>query len=132
MTLLDVFSGNRYTYTEAQFTSMLSTFGGMGVAVGPKVVAATPYPVVTSLSPAAGPVGGGQTVRVVGTGFTPSMTVAMDNTRDGYGNHRHGIHLHDTARSRRVRTVECDDRRRDESAQCGRGLLYTGLSNTLP
>ncbi len=80
VTLLDVFSGNQYTYTEAQFTSMLSTFGGMGVAVGPKVVAATPYPVVTSLSPAAGPVGGGQTVSVIGTGFTPSMTVAMGTT----------------------------------------------------
>jgi hypothetical protein len=80
VTLLDVFSGNQYTYTEAQFSSMLTTFGGMGVAVGPPVVVATPYPVVTSLSPAAGPVGGGQTVSVTGTGFTPGMTVTMGTT----------------------------------------------------
>ena len=80
VTLLDVFSGNQYTYTEDQFTAMLSTFGGMGVAVGPAVVHPPAYPVVSALSPAAGPVTGGQSVTVTGTGFTPSMTVAMGTT----------------------------------------------------
>jgi hypothetical protein len=80
VTLLDVFSGNQYTYTEDQFTAMLSTFGGMGVAVGPTVVRPPAYPVVSALSPAAGPVTGGQAVTVTGTGFTPSMTAAMGTT----------------------------------------------------
>jgi hypothetical protein len=48
---------------------MLSTFHGMGVAVGPPVTVAPPYPVVASLSPAAGPASGGQVVAVNGTGF---------------------------------------------------------------
>ena len=55
VTLLDVFSGKQDTYTEAQFTSMIATFGGMGVAVGPQTVVAPAFPVVASLSPAAGP-----------------------------------------------------------------------------
>jgi uncharacterized protein YvpB len=80
VTLLDVFSGNQYTYTEAQFTSMIATFGGMGVAVGPRAVAPPAFPVVSSLSPAAGPVAGGQTVTVSGTGFDPAMTVSLGAT----------------------------------------------------
>jgi uncharacterized protein YvpB len=80
VTLLDVYSGNQYTYTEAQFTDMLSTFGGMGVAVGPAVVVPPAYPVVSALSPAAGPVTGGQPVTVTGSGFTSTMTVAMGTT----------------------------------------------------
>jgi IPT/TIG domain-containing protein/peptidase C39-like protein len=80
VTLLDVYSGNQYTYTEDQFTAMRSTFGGMGVAVGPRVVTPPAYPVVSDLSPAAGPVIGGQSVTVTGTGFTPSMTVALGAT----------------------------------------------------
>jgi hypothetical protein len=80
VTLLDVFSGNQYTYSESQFTAMLSTFGGMGVAVGPHVVIAPPNPVVASLSPAAGPDSGGQTVTVSGTGFDSTMTVTMGAT----------------------------------------------------
>ncbi len=77
ITLLDVYSGHQYTYSELQFTAMLSTFGGMGVAVGPPVVVAPPYPVVASLSPAAGPAVGGQAVVVDGTGFASSMTVTL-------------------------------------------------------
>ncbi|MGA7989139.1 MAG: IPT/TIG domain-containing protein, partial [Candidatus Dormiibacterota bacterium] len=77
ITLLDVFSGSQYTYTEAQFTSMIATFGGMGVAVGPSTVVPPAFPVVSSLSPAAGPVTGGQTVTVSGTGFDPAMTVSL-------------------------------------------------------
>jgi len=80
VTLLDVFSGNQYTYTEDQFAAMLSTFGGMGVAVGPAVVHPPAYPVVSALSPTAGPVTGGQSVTVTGTGFTPSMTVTLGPT----------------------------------------------------
>jgi hypothetical protein len=80
VTLLDVFSGNQYTYTESQFTSMLATFGGMGVAVGPPAVVAPAFPVVASISPAAGPAAGGQTVTVSGTGFSSSMTVTMGTT----------------------------------------------------
>ncbi len=80
VTLLDVYSGKQYTYSELQFTSMLSTFGGMGVAVGPPVVVPPPYPVVASLAPAAGPVTGGQAVTVSGTGFAAGMTVTLDGT----------------------------------------------------
>ncbi len=80
ITLLDVYSGNQYTYTESQFTAMLSTFHGMGVAVGPPVVVAPPYPVVASLAPAAGPVVGGQAVAVKGTGFAAPMTVTLGGT----------------------------------------------------
>ncbi len=86
VTLLDVYSGNQYTYTEDQFTAMLSTFGGMGVAVGPKVVVPPAYPVVSALSPAAGPITGGQAVTVTGSGFTPSMTVAIGSTPVTPGN----------------------------------------------
>jgi hypothetical protein len=77
VTLLDVYSGNQYTYSEAHFTAMLSTFGGMGVAVGPPVVVPPPHPVVASLTPAAGPTLGGQAVVVHGTGFASSMTAAL-------------------------------------------------------
>jgi uncharacterized protein YvpB len=77
ITLLDVYSGKQYTYSESQFTAMLSTFHGMGVAVGPPVTVAPPYPVVASLSPAAGPASGGQVVAVTGTGFASSMTVTL-------------------------------------------------------
>jgi uncharacterized protein YvpB len=77
VTLLDVYSGHQFTYSESQFTAMLSTFHGMGVAVGPHVVVAPPYPVVASLSPAAGPATGGQAVVVSGTGFSTSMAVSM-------------------------------------------------------
>jgi hypothetical protein len=77
VTLLDVYSGNQYTYSESRFTAMLSTFGGMGVAVGPPVVVPPPYPVVASLTPAAGPASGGQAVVVNGTGFSSSMTVTL-------------------------------------------------------
>jgi hypothetical protein len=80
VTFLDPFSGKQDTYTESQFTSMIETFGGMGVAVGPRAVIAPPYPVIASLSPAAGPTAGGQTVTVSGTGFDPAMTVAMGAT----------------------------------------------------
>lgn len=80
ITLLDVFSGNQYTYSESQFTRMLSTFHGMGVAVGPPVAVVPPYPVVASLAPAAGPSTGGQVVAVTGTGFAPSMTVTLAGT----------------------------------------------------
>jgi uncharacterized protein YvpB len=80
VTLLDVYSGNQYTYTESQFTAMLSTFHGMGVAVGPPVVIPPPYPVVASLAPAAGPVTGGQRVIVTGTGFAAGMTVTLGGT----------------------------------------------------
>jgi uncharacterized protein YvpB len=77
VTLLDVYSGNQYTYSESQFTRMLSTFHGMGVAVGPHVVVVPPYPVVASVAPAGGPATGGQTVIVTGTGFAASMTVTL-------------------------------------------------------
>jgi len=77
VTLLDVFSGNQYTYSESQFTAMLSTFGGMGVAVGGAVVPPPPYPVVAALSPAAGPATGGQAVVVSGTGFVSPMSVTL-------------------------------------------------------
>ncbi|MFZ0920585.1 MAG: IPT/TIG domain-containing protein [Candidatus Dormiibacterota bacterium] len=77
ITLLDVFSGNQYTYSESQFTRMLSTFHGMGVAVGPPVAVVPPYPVVASLAPAAGPSTGGQVVTVTGTGFATSMTATL-------------------------------------------------------
>ena len=80
VTLLDVYSGRQFTYPEAQFTGMLSTFHGMGVAVGPRIVVAPPYPVVTSLSPAAGPATGGQVVVVNGTGFAASMAVTLGDT----------------------------------------------------
>ena len=80
ITLLDVYSGHQFTYSESQFTDMLSTFHGMGVAVGPHVVVAPPYPVVASLSPAAGPATGGQAVIVNGTGFASSMTVDLGGT----------------------------------------------------
>ena len=80
VTLLDVYSGNQYTYSESQFTHMLSTFHGMGVAVGPSVVVPPAYPVVASLAPAAGPVTGGQAVTVTGTGFAASMTVTLGAT----------------------------------------------------
>ncbi len=80
VTLLDVFSGNQYTYTEAQFTSMIETFGGMAVAVGPRTVVPPAYPVVSSLSPAAGPDSGGQAVTVNGTGFDPAMTLSLGGT----------------------------------------------------
>jgi uncharacterized protein YvpB len=80
ITLLDVYSGNQYTYSESQFTRMLSTFHGMGVAVGPPVAVVPPYPVVASLAPAAGPSTGGQVVAVTGTGFAPSMTVTLAGT----------------------------------------------------
>ena len=59
---------------------MLSTFDGMGVAVGPRVVVPPPNPVVASLAPAAGPVTGGQAVTVTGTGFSASMTVTLGAT----------------------------------------------------
>ncbi len=80
ITLLDVFSGNQYTYSESQFARMLSTFHGMGVAVGPPVVVPPPNPVVTSLAPAAGPATGGQILAVTGTGFAASMTVTLGGT----------------------------------------------------
>ena len=80
ITLLDVYSGKQYTYSESHFTAMLSTFQGMGVAVGPPVVAVPPYPVVASLSPAAGPATGGQVVTINGTGFASSMTVTLGGT----------------------------------------------------
>ncbi len=80
ITLLDVHSGNQYTYSEVQFTRMLSTFHGMGVAVGPPAAVVPPYPVVASLVPAAGPSTGGQVVTVSGTGFTASMTVTLGDT----------------------------------------------------
>ena len=80
VTLLDVYSGNQYTYSESQFTHMLSTFHGMGVAVGPSVVIPPAYPVVASLAPAAGPVTGGQAVTVTGTGFAALMTVTLGAT----------------------------------------------------
>ena len=80
VTLLDVFSGNQYTYSESQFTAMLSTFGGMGVAVGGPVVPPPSYPVVAALSPAAGPAAGGQAVVVTGTGFASAMTVTLGGT----------------------------------------------------
>ena len=80
ITLLDVFSGNQYTYSESKFARMLSTFDGMGVAVGPRVVATPPYPVVASLTPAAGPATGNQVVTVAGTGFAASMTVTLGGT----------------------------------------------------
>ena len=41
---------------------------------------APPYPVVASLSPAAGPATGGQVVAVIGTGFASSMTVTLGGT----------------------------------------------------
>ena len=63
-----------------QFTRMLSTFDGMGVAVGPRVVVPPPNPVVASLAPAAGPVTGGQAVTVTGTGVSASMTVTLGVT----------------------------------------------------
>ena len=59
---------------------MLSTFHGMGVAVGPRVVVPPLYPVVASLAPAAGPVTGGEAVTVTGTGFAASMTVTLGAT----------------------------------------------------
>ena len=80
VTLLDVYSGNQYTYSESQFTAMLSTFHGMGVAVGPPVVVPPPNPVVASLAPAAGPVTGGQAVIVTGTGFASGMSVTLGGT----------------------------------------------------
>jgi uncharacterized protein YvpB len=80
ITLLDVYSGHQFTYSESQFTAMLSTFHGMGVAVGPRVVVAPPYPVVASVSPSAGPAAGGQSVVVGGTGFASSMTVDLGGT----------------------------------------------------
>jgi hypothetical protein len=80
VTLLDVYSGNQYTYSESEFTRMLSTFHGMGVAVGPRVVVPPPYPTVASLAPAAGPVTGGQAVTVTGTGFAAGMTVTLGAT----------------------------------------------------
>ncbi len=74
LTILEDHSGNRYTYTEAQFTRMLSSFHGMAVAVGPPLR-------VNSVSPNSGPTSGGQTVTVRGIGFGTGMTASVGGTR---------------------------------------------------
>ncbi len=74
LTILEDHSGNRYTYTETQFTHMISSFHGMAVAVGPTLR-------VSSLSPNSGPTAGGQTVTVRGIGFGPGLTASIGGTK---------------------------------------------------
>jgi hypothetical protein len=129
VTLLDVFSGNQYTYTESQFTAMLSTFGGMGVAVGPAVVVPPAYPVVSSLSPAAGPVAGGQTVTVSGSGFTSSMTVAMGTTPvTATGITDTAFTFTTPAEAAGYDRLTVTTARGSNPLDAGAGYLYTGLS----
>jgi uncharacterized protein YvpB len=74
LTILEDHSGNRYTYTETQFTHMISSFHGMAVAVGPPLR-------VNSVSPNTGPASGGQTVTAHGIGFGPGLTASIGGTR---------------------------------------------------
>lgn len=129
VTLLDVYSGNQYTYTEDQFTDMLSTFGGMGVAVGPKVVVPPAYPVVSSLSPAAGPVTGGQSVTVAGSGFIPSMTVAMGTTSVTPSNVTStGFTFTTPAQSAGYEQLTVTTAGGSNPLNAGAGYIYTGLA----
>ena len=70
VTLLDPHSGHQLTYSEGQFSAMLTTFGGMGVSVGPG-------PKISGVSSASGPVSGGATVTVSGSGFASGMTASI-------------------------------------------------------
>jgi uncharacterized protein YvpB len=129
VTLLDVFSGNQYTYTEAQFTSMLSTFGGMGVAVGPAAVVPPAYPVVSALSPAAGPVSGGQSVTVAGSGFTPTMTVAMGTTPVNASNiTATGFTFTAPAQAAGYEQLTVTNAGGSNPLNAGAGYIYTGLA----
>ena len=74
VTILEDHSGIRYTYTESQFTRMISSFHGMAVAVGPALR-------VNSLSPNIGPISGGQIVTVRGIGFGPGLTASIGGTK---------------------------------------------------
>jgi len=74
LTILEDHEGIRYTYTETQFTRMLSSFHGMAVAVGPPLR-------VNSVSPNTGPTAGGQIITVHGIGFGPGLTASIGGTK---------------------------------------------------
>jgi uncharacterized protein YvpB len=74
LTILEDHSGNRYTYTETQFTRIISSFHGMAVAVGPPLR-------VNSVSPNSGLTAGGETVMVHGIGFGSGLTARIGSTK---------------------------------------------------
>jgi len=115
------------------FTSPSASNGMVFVEGGDQVQAVPAGPSITSVTPAAGPVGGGQTVTVRGVGFQPGMTATIGGVSvTPAGVTATSFTFTTPAHAAGYVNVQVADTLGTSALTTNTGYLYMGLANYVP